>query len=214
MRPSRRVSRCASSSRLGSSPAADSLVQGNGVLLDDARSRSPKPQRSASRREQQRVSPAARSWLHWRLSRGSPSPVTSRWTPLAALAAQPAVMPGSWAALAVTGIVVGLVVQNRVLAAASLPTMRSLSITAVGILVGIVVARLGTWLFTEAGPSVRSERDGASRASSRAPSRRSPSRCPLRVSRSVASSTRLRPVSCSVWPSAGSAARAARVDRR
>jgi hypothetical protein len=100
-----------------------------------------RPERSP-RRSSPRLHPAGWSWQRWRLSPGPAGPVTSRWAPLAAFSSRPAVIPGSWFGLVVAGVVIGLLLQNRVLAGEGLPTGRALAVSLAGILVGFAGARL------------------------------------------------------------------------
>lgn len=55
------------------------------------------------------------SWLRWRLTAGPAAPIKTRFAPLTEFSASPAVIPGSWTALVALGVVLGFVVQARLL---------------------------------------------------------------------------------------------------
>lgn len=111
------------------------------MVPDQADRRRRHPGRSP-RRQTPRLYPAAWSWWRWRLDRGAEAPVRTSWAPFTAYAGRPAVLPGSWLALLLLGVVAGVLLQNRVLASEGLPTGRGLAVSLLGMLVGFVGARL------------------------------------------------------------------------
>jgi phosphatidylglycerol:prolipoprotein diacylglycerol transferase len=88
------------------------------------------------------IQPAAWSWRRWGLSTGPATPVKTRWAPLAPLARMPAVLPGSFTALAVLGILVGLIVQAVLVGRANISVSGSLTASMLALLFGLVGAKL------------------------------------------------------------------------
>ncbi|MDQ2941223.1 MAG: prolipoprotein diacylglyceryl transferase [Chloroflexota bacterium] len=82
------------------------------------------------------------SWRRWALSSGPFNPVHTRWAPLARLVSPPAVVPGSWSALVALGVVVGLAIQSALLSREEVSIGRSLTVTVVGLLAGLIGAKL------------------------------------------------------------------------
>lgn len=81
------------------------------------------------------VFPGRWSWRRWTLSEGSAAPVQ---TCLAPFAPQPAVVPGSWAVLVLTGILVALVTQWLVLSALDLRLDHVLTVSVPTVLAGAI----------------------------------------------------------------------------
>ena len=79
------------------------------------------------------VFPARWSWRRWALSEGTAAPVRTCPAPFAP---QPAVVVGSWAALVLTGILVALVTQWRVLSALDLRLDHVLTVSVPTVLAG------------------------------------------------------------------------------
>jgi phosphatidylglycerol:prolipoprotein diacylglycerol transferase len=90
-----------------------------------------------------RALPAASwSWRRWSVSPGPTTPVKTRWALPAPLARTPAVLPGSYAALAVAGILVALAVQAAILAHDQVSVSRSLVVSVVALVTGLLGAKL------------------------------------------------------------------------
>ncbi len=85
---------------------------------------------------------AAWSWRRWALSDAPTVPLKTQWALLAPLAPSPAVLPGAFTALAVTGIAVAIVAQAAILAQRDLSVGRALLVTAVALLAGLLGAKL------------------------------------------------------------------------
>lgn len=100
-----------------------------------------------------RLRPARWSWRRWRLETAPTDPVKTRRAPLARLVSHPASLPGSWLTLVVVGVVAGLALQRWALAGEGLPTDRSLAVSLVAVLVGVVGARV--WCLILQGGSTR-----------------------------------------------------------
>ena len=90
----------------------------------------------------QPLQPAAWSWRRWALAAGPAIAVKTRWALLAPLARSPAVLPGIYPALAVVGAVVALSLQAAILAREHVPVGRSLVVSLVALMVGLVGAKL------------------------------------------------------------------------
>ncbi len=88
------------------------------------------------------IQPAAWSWRRWGLSAGSATGAKTRWAPLAPLARMPAVLPGSFTALAVLGILVGLIVQAVLAGRANISVSGSLAASLLALGLGLVGAKL------------------------------------------------------------------------
>jgi phosphatidylglycerol:prolipoprotein diacylglycerol transferase len=88
------------------------------------------------------IQPAAWSWRRWGLSNGPATPVKTRWAPLAPMARIPAVLPGSFTALAVLGVVVALVTQAAFVGRANISVGGSLAASLLAIVFGLVGAKL------------------------------------------------------------------------
>ena len=82
------------------------------------------------------------SWRRWAVSAGPASPLQTRWALLAPLATSPAVLPGIYPALAVVGAVVALALQAAILPHEHVPVGRSLVVSLVALMVGLVGAKL------------------------------------------------------------------------
>lgn len=98
----------------------------------------PQTDRQADRRRSvTSIHPAQWSWRRWRISRGTPAPIA---TGLAPFAGRPAVIPGSWAALAALGIALALITQ-ALLVPADLDLGRVLTISLLALLAGAIGAK-------------------------------------------------------------------------
>ena len=108
------------------------------------------PRRARDRRSSRRpgqlsvqvLRPAAWSWRRWALSTSLAGPVKTRWAPLAVFERMPAVVPGSYTVLVTLGVVIGLMVQARLLALEHLDAGRALMASLVAVAVGLVGAKL------------------------------------------------------------------------
>ena len=101
--------------------------------------------RSSRRPEQWRVQgvrPAAWSWRRWALSTAPDGPIKARWALLVGFDRMPAVVPGSYTVLVALGIVIGLLVQARLLALEHLDGGRVLLASLVAVAMGLVGAKL------------------------------------------------------------------------
>lgn len=99
----------------------------------------PKPWRRSSGED---LTPVAWSWLRWSLSEVPATAVKTRWAPLAPLARNPAVLPGSFTALGALGIVVALIVQSAILAGRSVSISASLAVSLLALTSGLIAAKL------------------------------------------------------------------------
>lgn len=82
------------------------------------------------------------SWRRWQLTQAPEVAVATRWALLAPLARTPAVVPGSFTALAVLGIVASFVVQAMLLDRLGAPVGGGLFATFLAIVAGIAGAKL------------------------------------------------------------------------
>lgn len=87
------------------------------------------------------LAPASWSWKTWSISPTEPTPVMSRWAPLAPLARMPAVLPGAWAMLCALATLLALTVLVRAGDSAGIPAAQALSVTFVAVGTGLVGAR-------------------------------------------------------------------------
>lgn len=97
---------------------------------------------SRSRRSGEPLARAAWSWRHRALSDAAPTPVKTRWALLAPLARIPAVIPGSFTAFGVLGIVVALVVQSQILARENVSVTSSLTVSLLALTSGLIGAKV------------------------------------------------------------------------
>jgi len=81
------------------------------------------------------------SWRRWALTARDDAPVKTRWALLAPLAGQPAVLPGSYTALAILGFVVALALQAAILARANVDVGQSLIASGIAIAAGLLAAK-------------------------------------------------------------------------
>ena len=88
------------------------------------------------------IAPAAWSWSRWALAAGSRGPVRTRWAMLTPLARTPGVIPGSFTALAVLGILVALIVQSAILSRENIPLSGSLVVFVVALVAGLLGAKV------------------------------------------------------------------------
>lgn len=85
---------------------------------------------------------AAWSWRRWAISDAPAAPVSTRWAPLAPLAASPAVLPGAFTVLSATGIGVGIGSQAALLVHLQLSVGHALLVIAIATLTGLLGAKL------------------------------------------------------------------------
>lgn len=95
-------------------------------------------QRKAPPAAPQPVYRAAWSWRRWRLSKAEPEPVH---TCSAAMAPAPGLLFGSWAVLAILGILVALVVQRAVISRLDLGLSAVLPISLAAVVAGVIGAK-------------------------------------------------------------------------
>jgi phosphatidylglycerol---prolipoprotein diacylglyceryl transferase len=88
------------------------------------------------------VHPAAWSWRRWALSTRPAATLRTRWAMLAPLARIPAVLPGSYPALAVLATLVAVALQSAILANEGVPVGRSLVVSLLAITSGLAGAKL------------------------------------------------------------------------
>jgi len=81
------------------------------------------------------------SWRRWTLTTGDDAPVRTRWALLAPLAKQPAVLPGSYTALAIAGFVVALALQAAILTRANVDAGQALVASGIAIVAGLLAAK-------------------------------------------------------------------------
>ena len=108
------------------------------------------PYRS-SRPSAEPIPRAVWSWRRRTLASGATGPTRTRWAMLAPLARIPAVIPGSFTALASTGIVVALIVQAVLTAQEKRPVDQSLVVSVLAILAGLIAAKVW-YAFLHPGP--------------------------------------------------------------
>lgn len=87
------------------------------------------------------VQPAAWSWRRWSVATAPARPYRTRWALLAPLARQPAVFPGIYTALAITGFVVALVLQAVILAGRGIAVEPALGASGLAIVAGLAGAK-------------------------------------------------------------------------
>lgn len=104
-----------------------------------------------------RLAPAAWSWRSRALV-PAPGLLRTRWAPLAPLAAAPAVVPGSFTALALLAIVAAVAVQPVFLGRLGLDAPGPVLASLVGLLAGLAGAK--AWYMVLKGPSWRTAREG------------------------------------------------------
>jgi phosphatidylglycerol---prolipoprotein diacylglyceryl transferase len=88
------------------------------------------------------ILPAAWSWRRWALTAGSAGTVKTRWAMLAPLARMPGVIPGSWPALGALAALVALITQATILAHENIAVSRSLVVSLVALVSGMIGAKL------------------------------------------------------------------------
>jgi phosphatidylglycerol---prolipoprotein diacylglyceryl transferase len=98
--------------------------------------------RSAASRSGQTLPRARWSWLRWRLSDDAFAPVHTRWSPLVRLTAMPAVIHGSWTALVVLGIVIGILALLWFLSFEGIPAGPALIVAVAAVIGGTIGAKL------------------------------------------------------------------------
>ena len=89
-----------------------------------------------------RVQPARWSWRHWAVSADAPSPVKTRWAPLAPLARVPGVVPGIWPALGAIAILSALLVQRLMLPHENVTTDVPISASLFALFAGLIGAKV------------------------------------------------------------------------
>jgi phosphatidylglycerol:prolipoprotein diacylglycerol transferase len=82
------------------------------------------------------------SWLRWRLRDEAFAPVHTRWSPFVRLTAMPAVIHGSWTALVVLGIVIGVLALLWFLSFEGIATGPALIVAVVAVIGGTVGGKL------------------------------------------------------------------------
>jgi phosphatidylglycerol:prolipoprotein diacylglycerol transferase len=82
------------------------------------------------------------SWARWRVSSGPLDLVRTRWAPLVRLTRMPAVVPGSWIGLVSLGVVLALFMQSAILAREQVSVGKSLIVTLLVLVAGLVGAKL------------------------------------------------------------------------
>ena len=82
------------------------------------------------------------SWLRWRLRDEPFAPVHTRWGPFVRLTAMPAVIHGSWTAMVIVGIVVGILALLWFLSFEGIAAGPALIVAAVAVIGGTVGAKL------------------------------------------------------------------------
>lgn len=105
-----------------------------------------------------RLQLATWSWRRWSLEPVPPQPISTRWAPLAPLARTPAVIPGSFTALALVALVVAFAVQPGFLRLLRLDAASGVTSSLVGLVVGLVAAK--AWYMVLKGPSRRTLMEG------------------------------------------------------
>ena len=88
------------------------------------------------------IRPAVWSWRRWAISSAPTQPLKTRWAVLAPLARQPAVLPGSYTALAVLGFVVALAVQAAILGRQGVSVGPSMAVSVLALVAGLIGAKL------------------------------------------------------------------------
>lgn len=99
------------------------------------------PARPRSRKDQP-ARPAGWSWRGWTVRTQPDDLATTRWWPLVRLAGGPAVLPGSWTVLAVSGVLAALAVQAVILARQNVPVGPALAASVLGLVAGLLGAKL------------------------------------------------------------------------
>lgn len=115
------------------------------------------PERARAAIPDVRLPRAAWSWRTWSLARAD-GPVRTRWAPLAPLAAAPAVLPGSFTALAVLAIVAAIASQPAFLNLLGVDVGASILASISGLILGLVGAK--AWYMGLKGPSRRTLKEG------------------------------------------------------
>lgn len=82
------------------------------------------------------------SWRHWSVVPAGFGPVETRWGPMARLVSTPAVVPGSWTALVLAGVLVGLSLQTALLGGQGVSPFASLGVTVTALIAGLAGAKL------------------------------------------------------------------------
>lgn len=88
------------------------------------------------------IRPAVWSWRHWTVSSAPAQLLKTRWSLLAPLARQPAVLPGSYTALAVLGFIVALAVQAAILGRQGVSVGPSIAVSVLALVAGLMGAKL------------------------------------------------------------------------
>lgn len=88
------------------------------------------------------IGPVSWSWRRWSLVPGDDGLMKTRGALLAPLASTPAVLPGIYTTLAVVGGIVAIAVQAAILAAENIPVGRSVAVTLLALVLGLVGAKL------------------------------------------------------------------------
>jgi phosphatidylglycerol:prolipoprotein diacylglycerol transferase len=101
-----------------------------------------RPAGASARWRRRTLAPAIWSWRRWRLSTVPGTPLRTRFAPLAGFARRPAVIPGSYTVLVTLGVIVGLLVQHRLVAHDHVGPGRVLTASLLALGAGLVGAKL------------------------------------------------------------------------
>lgn len=95
----------------------------------------------SDRRREPTIQRGTWSWRRWSIAPVPPTPIMTRWAPLAPLAMQPAVIPGVYTALAVVGFVSALALQAALLVREGRVLEPPLAASLFAILAGLIGAK-------------------------------------------------------------------------
>jgi phosphatidylglycerol:prolipoprotein diacylglycerol transferase len=98
---------------------------------------------ASSRRRPRQLRAATWSWRRWRLSESEPRAVATRWSITAPLARTPAVLPGSYPALAVLAFAVALVTQAALVGREGIDPGTTSAVSIAAVIGGLLAAK--TW---------------------------------------------------------------------
>ena len=107
-------------------------------MLDQLNER-PRPRGAKTAPTNEAVYPADWSWRHWKLSKGSTTPVKTAWLVFIRV---PGVIPGFWATMSGLGIVVALAAQALVISRAHLKIENALGFSLLAIVLGLIGAKV------------------------------------------------------------------------
>lgn len=89
---------------------------------------------------------AAWSWRRWAVSTAPASPIKTRWALLAPLAGRPAVIPGTYTALAIVGFILALALQAAILVREGIPFAPPLAASVLALAAGLIGAKVWYWV--------------------------------------------------------------------